>query len=150
MDAGKVSLETLEAAQVSPQGMGAGSERRSGSGGRKEDSVASQTGGSVNPIYAMRESLDLQTKIKEAKVLGYSGAKTDIIQKLTVTPPPSGEELTAPPKYATKGSAANGKYGFVATSPADVPKKKEAAPARAVPVMAANVYRETKGFAAVA
>lgn len=150
MDMGKVSTETHEAAQVSPQGIGAGSGRKDGFGGRKEGLMASRTDGSVSPIYAMRESLSLQTQIKEAKVLGYSGAKTDMIQKLTVTPPPSGEELTAPPKDAAKGSAANGKYGFVATRPADVPKKKEAAPARAAPVMAANVYRETKGFAAVA
>ncbi|MBF0292358.1 MAG: hypothetical protein HQK86_09390 [Nitrospinae bacterium] len=112
--------------------------------------MATQADGSVSPIYAMRESLNLQSQIKEAKVLGPAGMRTDLIQKLTVTPPPSAEELTAPPppKEDTKSvTAANGKYGFISTRPAEAPKPKETAPA---PVVAANVYRETQGFAAVA
>lgn len=109
--------------------------------------MATQTDGSVNPIYAMRESLNLQSQIKEAKVLGPAGMRTDLIQKLTVTPPPSGEELTAPPKENTKNVTANGKYGFISTRLAEAPKPKETAP---TPLVAANVYRETQGFAAVA
>lgn len=107
--------------------------------------MATMTNESVSPIYAMRENLNLQAQIKEAKVLGPAGMRTDLIQKLTVTPPPSREELTTPRKDETKSATANGKYGFISTHIADAPKKKEAAPA-----VAANVYRETQGFAAVA
>lgn len=107
--------------------------------------MATLTNESVNPIYAMRESLNLQSQIKEAKVLGPGVIRTDLIQKLTVTPPPSGEEFAPQPKDDTKSATANGKYGFVSTRITDAPKKKEVAPANTQ-----NVYRDTKGFAAVA
>ena len=106
--------------------------------------MASWMGGD-NPIYAMRDSLGLQAKIKEATTLGPAGAKTDLIQKLALSAQPSRDQLFVMRNDGPDRAVAKGKSGFAAFRPADIPRKTEAPPTQVQ-----NVYRETNGFAAVA
>ncbi len=123
--------------------------------------MASGTERNVSPIYTMRETLNLQAKIQEAKVLGAAGARTDLIQKLALTAQPSRKQLSIMRRDVAERAGAKEKSGIASlrstdTSKTEAAPKKEATPARDLPrakeafsVKVENVYRETKGFAAV-
>lgn len=110
--------------------------------------MASSMSGNTGIIYGLRDSLDLQTKINEGKTLGPEGAKTDLIQKLAgAALPEFQDKLSALRQSGADRANAKGKPGFIALLTAAPTPRKEAATA---PVQFANVYRNTKGFAAVA
>lgn len=121
--------------------------------------MASGTEGSS--IYTMRETLNLQAKIQEAKVLGAAGARTDLIQKLALTAQPSRKQLSIMRRDVAERAGAKEKSGISSVRSTDTSKKeavskKEATPTKdvsrtkeAFSVKVENVYRETKGFAAV-
>jgi hypothetical protein len=98
----------------------------------------------------MRDSFNLQGKINEAKTLGPEGVKTDLIQKLSFSALPGEDQLSVLRQTSPdRANASKGKSAFIALLAAPSPKK-EAAPAPApAPAQFANVYRDTKGFAAV-
>lgn len=103
---------------------------------------------SGGPVYAMRDSFDLPTKINEGKALGSQGVKTDLIQKLALNALPSGDRAPAPRQKSSESVTAKDKPSLKAPPPAPAPApKKEAVTA---PVQFANAYRNTQGFAAVA
>lgn len=106
--------------------------------------MASWMEGNANPVYRMRDTFDLQAKVKEAKVLGPEGSRTDLIQKLALTTLPTEDQLSVLRKAGAERVSAKDNSGFTAIQPTPAPKKE------AAPVKVENVYRETRGFAAVA
>ena len=123
--------------------------------------MASGTEQNVSPIYTMRENLNLQAKIQEAKTLGAAGAKTDLIQKLALTAQPSRKQLSIMRRDVAERAGAKEKSGISSLRSTDASKKeasakKDTSPVKEVSraketfsVKVENVYRETKGFAAV-
>jgi hypothetical protein len=91
--------------------------------------------------------LNLQAKINEAKTFGPEGVRTDLIQKLALSTLPAEDQLSVLRQSGADRANAKGKSGFTALLTGAPTPKKEAATA---PVKFANVYRDTKGFAAVA
>lgn len=123
--------------------------------------MASGTERAVSPIYTMRESLDLQAKIQEAKVLGAAGARTTLIQKLALTAQPSRKQLSIMRRDVAERADSKEKSGIASlrltgASEKEAAAKKTASAVKdvssakeAFSVKVESVYRETKGFAAV-
>jgi hypothetical protein len=109
--------------------------------------MASSMSGNTSVIYGLRDSLNLQAKINEGKTFGPEGAKTDLIQKLALSALPGEDQLSVLRQSGANRANAKDKPGFTALLTAAPTPKKEPA---TTPVQFANVYRNTKGFGAVA
>ncbi|MBI5814023.1 MAG: hypothetical protein HZB29_00245 [Nitrospinae bacterium] len=128
-----------------------------------------------SPLVQAREEFALQAKVKEAKVLGPEGARTDIIQKLALTAQPSRKQINAaatpapkkddgkgisaaaPAKKETKLGAAAAKTQTTKTQAAKPQGAKPETKSFATPTLTpasqaniANVYSGSDGFKAVA
>lgn len=114
--------------------------------------MASFKSGNASPVYAMRDSFDLPTRINEGKALGYQGVRTDIIQKLALTSMRAEDGLAATRQKSLDRATAKDKAGLDALRPSAAPKKEAAVAPKmeTAPLKFENAYRDTSGFAAVA
>ncbi|MBI4665972.1 MAG: hypothetical protein HY751_06140 [Nitrospinae bacterium] len=102
-------------------------------------------------IYYSRDTLKLQESLKEAKVLGFAGAKTDMIQRLTLTAQPSRNQLTIQKQVKMGAAKEEAGFGFTpATAKAAAKTETKPEPKPEPQTRIANVYKATSGFASVA